>query len=326
MDTVQAISQAKALNGADVYAHLSDCGVLKISGPDAQTLLQGQLTADISLLDCHRHSLSAWCTPKGRTLMLGRLFRREGAIHYLLPTEQTAACLQRLSLYVLRSKVELSNISTDLTVFGLGGARIKAYFESEFKLRWPGHNETSQADDITLLGLGQDSPHAILVLPAKNWPALNAMIRARTQAREVSNEAWRLVRIETGEPWLVPDLSEQFLPQMLNLDKLDGVSFDKGCYVGQEIVARTQYLGRLKRRLFKARINTEEAPQPGDAIYAKADLALGSADRAAGTIVESAVAPNGDWAVLAVINIDDAARPLHLRHVLGAELRIEELP
>jgi folate-binding protein YgfZ len=148
----------------------------------------------------------------------------------------------------------------------------------------------------------------------------------------VGPSAWTLLDIESGQPWLEPALSEQFLPQMLNLDHLEGISFDKGCYVGQEIVARTQYLGRLKRRLYKGRVATEATLSPGDALYVpgtekSSSGAAARGDHAAGTILSASTDIHGRWAVLAVCSIDDASTgDLHIHHVLGPTLELEELP
>ena len=326
MEMSEAVNQALAIVEGEIYAPLSEYGLLRVGGPDAAQLLQGQLTADISLIDDSRNSLGAWCTPKGRTLMLGRLFHRNDALYYLLPAEQTGLCLRRLQLYVLRSKVDLDDMSSELTVIGVAGAGTRAYCETELQLHWPESGESTHAGDLTLLGTGGTGLHALLICPASEAAGLTGRLRSHAGARQVSSAAWGLLDIEAGVPWLPPELSEQFLPQMLNLDRLDGVSFEKGCYAGQEIVARTQYLGRLKRRLFKARLRPEAEPRPGDTIYSIADRVSGNGERAAGTVVGAAVDARGGWAVLAVINIEDASRALHLRHVLGAELCIEDLP
>jgi folate-binding protein YgfZ len=256
------------------FHRLPDLGVIRLEGPDAPGFLQGQVTADLRLLEPGQAAQAAWCSPQGRVIALLRLLRLEGGLLCVLPRELTADVAARLARFVMRAKVSISDESGVLAVAGVSGTPAAL---------------PASAADLDVLPLPAE--RALVVAPAARIESALAVEPAEPAA------AWEAACIRLGEPEVYVSTSESWVPQMLNLDLLGAVSFRKGCYPGQEIVARTQNLGRIKRRLFRYRASGNELPAPGDV------LLLGEAK--VGEVVRSA--RHDDAAeLLAVVNLDAA--------------------
>ena len=222
-----------------------------VSGADAPQFLQGQLTNDVIALTTTRSQRSGYCTPKGRLMATFLQWRiAEDTIGQILPSALLERTTKRLKMFVLRSKATFSGPESTLAVSGL-------WFDSPAP---SGLGATS--GDVTLV-TGLDEGQAWLIrepddaLGARAWLIADRVamgkIESRLQAcadRRVSQEAWLLAEIQSGKPWVWSQTVEAFVPQMINFELVDGVSFKKGCYPGQEVVARSQYLGKLKRRTF----------------------------------------------------------------------------
>lgn len=226
-------------------------GVLRIGGEDAARFLQGQLTNDTRLLADGRTQLSACNTPQGRVVALLRLRQTDDAIYALLPQELATAVAGSLRRFVLRAKVDLQ-IAADLQV------------------AWLGRKAFSDALDLADLAATREIVSFDYAPGRQVIAAHGATLRAMTGLSlerphpEIENE-WRAADISAGLPQVYAATSGSFVPQMLNLDRLDAISFGKGCYTGQEIVARTQHLGRIKRRTLRYRLppGPELAPLAG---------------------------------------------------------------
>lgn len=232
------------------FMPLSHQGVLQLEGEDAQSLLQNLLTNDVTTLALNQSQLTGLCNPKGRLLALFLLVRRNNAYQLVLPREMCAGLQQRLSMYILRSKVTIKDISDDMNCIGL----------------MPSSNEDMSllaTDDLTLypskqtrfLYIASKDQTAEFVdqLKAKHWQLATA-------------ENWELQEIDDGLPMIYLDSKEKFTTQQVNLDLVNGVSFKKGCYPGQEIVARLHYLGAPSRRMFQAEARSATLANIGDEI------------------------------------------------------------
>jgi len=207
---------------------LADWGVIRALGADAASFLHSQLTQDFALLDRDHARLAGFCTAKGR--LLATLVGWRGGdeeILLALPAETLAATLKRLSMFVLRAKCKLSDASAEFAVYGLLGTPAA----EAWTLARDGN-----AVQVALPGAGR----ALRVQPA-DAPA--------PAGSEITAELWAAAEAEAGVAWVRGATVEAFVPQMINFEVLGGVSFKKGCYPGQEIVARSQYRGTLKRRL-----------------------------------------------------------------------------
>lgn len=217
-------------------------GVLRVGGEDAARFLQGQLTNDTRLLADGRTQFSACNTPQGRVVALLHLRQTDDAIYALLPEELASTVATSLRRFVLRAKVDVQ-VAADLRV--------------AWVRRNPSPSPESGAAGIVSFNYGPDRR-----VVAANGQTLRAMAATSIEPYpEIENE-WRAADIAAGLPQVCAATSGAFVPQMLNLDRLDAISFTKGCYTGQEIVARTQHLGRIKRRTLRYRLPPGTRPAP----------------------------------------------------------------
>jgi folate-binding protein YgfZ len=304
-----------------VFADLGHLGVISVHGKDATAFLQGQLSNDVNLVDESHSQLSAYCTPKGRILGLFRLFRRDDTFYLRLPLGTLDAVLERLRRYVLRAEVTLEDATDNFIRIGVTGKEAAEELSSAIG-RMPEQEGTAlKMQDLSVLRVPGVHPrfevYALSFDAAKRlWDTLNV------RGAPVGLAAWQLTEIQAGLPNVYANTAEQFIPQMLNLQLLDGVSFRKGCYPGQEIVARTQYLGALKRRMYAGRIAAGARPSPGDALYTTDD-----STQAAGQVVDAQPHPDGGYAALAVLQIGAAeSGDLHLGSSSGPVFLLETLP
>lgn len=277
---------------------LADWGVIRALGADAASFLHGQLTQDFALLDRDHARLAGFCTAKGRLLatMVGWRGGDE-EILLALPAETLAATLKRLSMFVMRAKCKLSDASAEFAVYGLLGTSAA----DAWTLARDG-----DAVQITLPGTGR----ALRVQPA-GAPA--------PAGKVITPDDWAWAEAEAGMAWVRGATVEAFVPQMINFEVLGGVNFKKGCYPGQEIVARSQYRGTLKRRLQV--FETEGTAAIGQEIFHSADP-----EQPAGVVAGSG-SKDGLTAIAAEIKLAALeGGSLHLGSATGAQLRPRTLP
>lgn len=293
---------------ADGWLKLPEIGVVRATGNAVAAFLSRQLSCDIAALVPGRPMLGAWLTSKGRVITLLHLVALEdGTVLLLLPAELADEVLARLRLFVLREDVRLA-ADADLQVLGLAGRAARA----AATVLPPG------GELPALVPLGNTGDAALLLGPAA---AVHGTVD-RLGVAELAAEHWRAALIEAGLPQVGAATRESFIPQMLNLDRLGAVSFTKGCYPGQEIVARTQNLGRIKRRMYIARAAAGAEPaQPGDPI------AVDGAMDAAGRVVLAAH-DGAQQVLLAVLPLDAVAAgaAFRLGGAHGPLLAISEPP
>jgi folate-binding protein YgfZ len=257
--------------------------LLRISGDDAAEFLHNQFTNDVKALPVGGAQWSGWCTPKGRFLFTFILARDAGGYLLLLPAPFAEAMAKRLRMFILRSKAKVEDVSATLPRHGL----------------WDG----ALPEGAHLLG----STRAIVFGSA---PA----------GRAATETDWALSLIRDGIVQVVPGTQEQFVPQMANYDLVGGVSFKKGCYPGQEIVARTQYRGILKKRAVRVHAATPLAP--GESVYSTA-----FGEQSAGHVANAAPSPDGGYEALVVAQLEAIAqKSLHHGSVAGPALEILPLP
>ncbi len=295
--------ELRAARDGNIVCPLDGSGFIEAAGADATSFLQGQLTCDMRLIDADHSLPGGYCTPKGRLLALPWILRRDERYVLQLPANLLSTTLTRLSRYVLRAQVTLQ--TAPLAALGLSGPDAPALLESA---GLPVPAETggvAHRNEYMLVRLPGIFPRFMLLAPAAAlialWPQLI------TRARPAGAPAWDMLDVLSGLPRVLPETQEEFIPQALNLDLLGGISFDKGCYTGQEIVARVHYRGTVKRRCYLA-AGPGEPPAPGAPVYGPQ-----SADQAAGHIVLAAPDPNGGFLCLASVSQTQAAEgSLHL--------------
>lgn len=297
-------------------ATLDHLGVIHVAGEDAQSFLQGQFSNDITLLDSTSSQISAYCNPKGRMLAQLLIIQTAGEYYLLLPRTILEKTLMRLRMFVLRSKVTLTDLSDEMVCLGLIGAQA-----GDTDIPLPASDYDVASTDQIFIAKIPASPDRYLVLTPLDkatslWQSLS------DKYPTVSSQAWHWLDIKAGLPNIQTETVEEFVPQMLNLELIGGVNFKKGCYPGQEIVARMHYLGKPKRRMFRLHTKDEGLPLPGEDIY----LADGDG-QSAGKVVMAQPAESEGTDLLAVIRLNHAdSTELRLGSVSGSPLSFESLP
>ena len=314
------VEERRAAAGGNVLADLSDFSLIRARGGDTQNFLNGQLSNDIRQLDASHSQLASWCSPKGRMMVIFRLFRRGNDYLLQLPAALQENTLKRLRMFVLRSKVTLENVDTELTFIGLSGPDAESMLHDLAGFAPKGDSACETRGEMTIISLPGPQPRFEIVAPTT--AVINLWDALKPKTTPVGPSAWAWLDIMAGIPSVHPGTNEEFVPQMANLEVVGGVNFKKGCYPGQEIVARMQYLGRLKQRMYRAHVKSDTAPRPGDAIFAP-DFP----GQSAGTVVEAQPSPDGGHDLLAVIQISSAeAGELHLGSETGPKLSLQPLP
>lgn len=310
----------EALSGSGIVCSPPGLGLVRVAGDDAGSFLHTQLTNAVEDLKAGAARLAGYCSPKGRLLATFLMWRDVEGIVLQLSADIQAPVQKRLSMFVLRAKAKLSDITPTHAILGLAGAgAAKALAAAGLPVPEVAF-AVAEADGITVIRLpdGAGQPRWQLVLPAERAEAVRAALAASLQ--DATPALWDWLEVQSGLPRIVAATQEQFVPQMINFELLGGVNFRKGCYPGQEIVARSQYRGTLKRRMWLVQ-GEGEVPAPAAEIYRPEDPG-----QPCGMIVNAAPAPQGGWAGLAELKIDAAASALRLGSAEGAAVATATLP
>lgn len=268
-------------------------GVLRFAGADAIGFLQGQVSNDTRRLAAGEPLRAAYSTPQGRVIAVLDLLPHTSGILALLPRELAAPTRERLSRFILRAKLRIEDLSDSVPIRGVHGAATLASWELP---RPAAANAYIEKDEVGVAHVGGDTDRYWVVGGRCEPPG--AVHSDAAQLGQVER-AWRLANIRAGIPQVYLATSETFVAQMLNLDLIDGISFTKGCFTGQEIIARTQHLGRIKRRMFRLAL-------PDGAWRIGQELRL--ADGRSGRLTELAAGERGIEA-LAVLNLAATQTP-----------------
>jgi folate-binding protein YgfZ len=313
--------EASAALEGDAVFDLQHLALIAVDGADPVEFLQGQLTNDVREVTTERAQPSAWCSPRGRVLACFLVFRHQGRLLLQLPVSLLERTLERMRMFVLRARTTLEDASASCTRMGVVGDAAQACLKDRLGVLPDAPDGVCSVDGVSVVRLRGGRPRYEIVgaddAVASVWNA------CRRVAVAAGADAWELLDIEAGIPGIEPDTSDAFVPQMINLDRIGGVSFTKGCYVGQEIVARTQHLGRIKRRMYRAHWNGTTRIGPGDTLETSAQPASASA-----RIVNARAVPEGGFDVLAVIPIEvaDSVTDTGLALRDGSQLTLETLP
>lgn len=281
-----------------ILVDLSHRGLLKVSGTDAQAFLQGQFCNDVHAVDATHSQLSAYCTPKGRILASFRLSSKENDYFMSMPGDVVDTSLKRLRMFVMRSQVVFEDLSQEWVQIGISGPNATGLVENIIGTVPTKANQVTTKDNIscakTDYNLSRFELHGPITEMEAVWNTL------ASSCQKVASHFWTWLDIQAGIPSITTPVVEAFVPQMVNLHWIEGLSFKKGCYPGQEIVARTHYLGKLKRRMYLAHIDGTDHPAAGDDVYRLSD----PQGQGAGKIVLCHPAPQGGCDLLVVMQIE----------------------
>lgn len=291
---LQASAQEKPLTATStlsdqdsVLCDLSHMSLLELDGADAVSFLQGQVTNDVKQLDGSNAHYSAYCSPKGRMLALFLAFSHNGHLHLQMPKLLIEPIAKRLKMYVLRSKVSIQDMSEQTFKFGISGHQAPALLAKHFPSLPQQPLQLITHSNVTVMRLPGNLPRYEILSDMEH---VTALWRSLTEHCKVADaDYWEWLEIQAGIPEIYPATQEEFVPQMLNLDLLNAINFKKGCYTGQEIVARTHYLGTVKRRTQLAQSN--QAAQAGDDVKNDKQEIIGK-------VVRCAAAPAGHYDLL----------------------------
>lgn len=275
-------AERQALINDTVMCDLSHLGLLQLRGSDALTFLQGQVTNDVKQLNGHNAHYTGYCNPKGRMLALFLAFSHHDHVLLQMPKELVESIAKRLKMYVLRSKVVIEDVSGSIVKIGLNGHNSADLLKSLFSEVPQNAYELVSLENGALLRLPGTTPRYEILTDIEKAPAIwNAL---KQHAKPVGAACWEWLEIQAGIPEITLKTQEEFVPQMLNLDALNAINYKKGCYTGQEIVARTHYLGKVKRRTQLAHIASTAMPELGDDVFDINKQAIGKIVRCAPSI------------------------------------------
>jgi len=290
------------LTSKNSFIPLPQLGVIHISGEEAQPFLQNLLTNDVNALTVNQSQLSGFCNAKGRLFAVFQLIRREDYYQIVLPKSMCIALQQRLTMFVLRTKVSISDESETMNCLGLmtDNKAITALSLSEDILINYEH-----ANRYLCIVPQQQTSELLTQLDNQQWPL-------------ASNTLWEQYDIQEGIPTIVPETKEKFTPQQINLDLINGVSFNKGCYPGQEVVARLHYLGTPSRRMFIAQTEVDNSFTIGD------EVSTESGD-IAGHIVRTQMIAEHSTLLLLSLKLSEKNNPLFINKTIAVKLTAEQL-
>ena len=292
-----------SLSVENKFIILDKTSTIKVEGDDRVQFLQGQLTQDINLISQNKALYAGFCNSKGRMLAFMLCYLNHESIHIQIDSSIQEFILQKLKMYILRSKVSLKLANETFLCIGFVGS--KALLTKNIQ---PPKNylDIIHSDDIMIMRLGKDDRYQLMGETSK----VNEFMKLNfSEYLSMSFDDWNNLNILDGIPDIYPTTQEAFIPQSLNMDLIDGINFKKGCYTGQEIVARTHYLGKVKRRMYRAFLKSRADLIPGD-------LILNNKGEEIGQLVRAANENNEKTNMLIELRVDQAHEALFINSQL----------
>ena len=311
--------ESRVSTAGNTIMDLSQLGLIALHGEDTLNFIQNLFCNDVREVNEHISQLNAMCSAKGRLIANFRLFMRGDSYYIQLPIEQVEPILKKLQMYKLMSKVDIIDASNSFVRIGCSGPTIEQELSAISKQLPSAVDEVVQHEKLTIIRVPGLYPRFELIGEFEDIKA--AWQRLNVQAAPVGSYQWQLHDILNGLPNIYRATSEAFVPQTANLHQINALSFTKGCYPGQEVVARSQYLGKLKRRMYLAHVDSATAAQPGD------DVLNAHNGEIVGKVVDCQASPDQGYELLAVLKISEAeTQTLTLRSDDDAQLKMSKLP
>ncbi len=299
---------------------LDSWDLISVTGEDRIVFLQGQLTCDLTSLKPGQQTLAAQCNPQGKAWSIFRVIVLEDRILLTQPSSVTEKQLPELQKYAAFSKVEISK-ETQYRAFGLVGRKSAQYIAEEVDTAAT-HDQSRLLESGTVI-IKQPYPSLRYLAIMKNETAEELLEDLKNRADIFDDSLWNAMNIASGIGFIEPQTSGLFIPQMLNLQALDGISFTKGCYIGQETIARAKYRGANKRALFILTGRADDAPKAGDTVQ----VLLNNNWKRCGTVISGCQYGDGHIEVLAVLPKDSNSDDVYqIKEIEGSTLYYAPLP
>ena len=313
-------SDAQLADGSDMICDLSHFSTIVVAGGDAADVLQGQFTNDVTRVDEDTSQISAFCNNKGRMLANFRLFQNQQNYFLSIRSDLVDSSIEHLQKYILRAQVAIQDISEQLIHIGVSGNNAQTLLSPFIA------DLNTSIDSVTT----NDNYIAICVAgTVPRYEIFCSLEQARTlweaiadKANVVNSAYWDYLDIKSGLPFIDSNTKEEFVPLMANMELINGVSFEKGCYTGQEIVARTHYLGKQKRRTYRIKILSDSTPNAGDQLATETS----TDNQYTGTLVTVYQTAEKEYEALAVIQIKSVENEELKLKDAEAEISVLELP
>lgn len=315
----EAADNLKAQN-SNVICDLSQFSQIVVAGGDAAEFMQGQFTNDVKRVDEEHSQLSAFCNNKGRMIANFRLFKHQQNYFFSVKSDLVENSISHLQNYILRAQVAIQDVSEQLIHLGVSGENTAELLSPFIENINQEVDSVSHNDDYIFIRVAGSKPRYEIFCSAEHAKVL--WKKVCQQAERINSTSWDFLNIQAGLPFIDASSSEEFVPQMANMELINGVSFTKGCFTGQEIVARMHYLGKLKKRCYKVHIDTQNRPGNGDKLFAE----KARAGQNTGAIIQAEKNPVSGYDALAVIQIADIDSKLFLNNADGPEVTVKDLP
>ena len=312
-------SQIYSIDSTHVY-ELSTLGVIRAAGEEAQSFLHSQFTNDLNSISKDISQLSSYCNPKGRMLSIFRIFKRDDDYFLILPRDVLEPTIKKLTMFKLMAKVDLTDESDQLILFGVAGPETESIL-SDLGITIPQEiNHCIQNDEMTIIRLPSENTRVLFITKIKL--AISYWKQLSEKLSTANSDIWDLHDIHSGIPQITTNTSEAFIPQMTNLELIDGVSFSKGCYPGQEVVARTHYLGKPNRRMYRANIEGSDTPESGTNIFSPED----ESQPVGKLVIAQKISDDNSSALIVLRTAKENAEDLHLGSITGPKVSMQSLP
>lgn len=303
----------------NILSDLGHFGLIAAYGDEAGDFLHGQFSNDLRQVDAGHSQLSSYNSAKGRMLAAFRIFQRDDTYYLRMPRDVVESTLKRLRMFVMRAKVTLEDAGEAFARFGYAGPDAAQFLAEAFGPVPEQVDAVVTRGDVTVMRVPGSVPRFEI------YGELDAMKtlwnKLDVDAAPVGTPCWRLLDILAGQPNIYAPTLEAFVPQMVNLERIGGVNFKKGCYPGQEVVARMHYLGKPNRRMFLAAVDANGCPAPGDKLHAAAE------EQAVGDVVDAVMGTGGECLMLVVVKLKAReAGTIHLGSADGPQLQFRDLP
>lgn len=309
----------KSIN-TTILCDLSQYSTLVIAGDDALSFMQGQFTNDVEKIDANNSQINAFCNKKGRMIANFRLFKHQNNYFISIKDSLVDLSIEHLQNYILRAHVAIQDVSEQLIHLGLSGNKSPALLEEFIENIKIENDSVSHNENYIAIRVAGPQPRYEIFCSLEYAKVL--WEKLADQVDVVDASSWEYLNIQAGIPFIDSNTSGEFIPQMTNMELINGVSFTKGCFTGQEIVARTHYLGKQKRRTYRIRITSDTEPKAGDQLATETS----TDNQYTGTLISIHPTANNKYEALAVIQIKSAAEGKLKLKDFDSKISLLELP